>query len=59
MKGWLIFGTVSGLALGGYLATTAQGLELVDGLLIGWGAGLVSAIGLASIPWRHMAKKEW
>ena len=59
MKGWLVFGAVSGLALGGWLSQTAEGLELVDGLGIGLGAGLVMAIGLASIPWRQMARREW
>jgi hypothetical protein len=59
MKGWLIFGTVGGLALGGWLSQTAQGLDLFDGMGIGVGAGLITAIGLASIPWRQMARKEW
>lgn len=59
MKGWLIFGAVSGVALGGWLSQTAEGLDLLDGLGIGLGAGLIMAIGLASIPWRDMARKEW
>jgi hypothetical protein len=59
MKGWLIFGAASGLALGGWLSQTAEGLDMIDGLGIGLGGGLIMAIGLASIPWRQMARKEW
>ena len=59
MKGWLIFGAVSGVALGGWLSQTAQGLDLVDGVAIGLGAGLLTALGFASIPWRQMGRREW
>lgn len=59
MKGWLIFGVVSGLTLGGWLSQVAHGLDVVDGLGIGLVVGLTSAIGLASIPWRAMGRREW
>lgn len=59
MKGWLIFGTVSGLALGGWLSFAAEGLDLIDGLGVGLVVGWITAIGLASIPWRSMARREW
>ena len=35
MKAWLIFGAVSGLALGGWLSQVAKGLDLIDGLGLG------------------------
>jgi len=59
MKAWLIFGAVSGLAFGGWLSQVAKGLDLADGLGLGLGAGLMMAIGFASIPWRKMARREW
>jgi len=59
MKAWLIFGAVSGLALGGWLSQVAKDLAVVDGLAIGLGAGLMLAIGFASIPWKQMARREW
>jgi len=59
MKGWLVFGSIGGLALGGWLSQTAEGLDLIDGLGIGLGTGLIMAIGLAAIPWRQMARREW
>lgn len=59
MKAWLIFGAVSGLALGGWLSRVANDLDLVDGLGIGLATGLIVAIGFASIPWKQMARREW
>ncbi len=59
MKAWLIFGALSGLALGGWLSQVASGLELIDGLAIGLGTGLTMAIGFGSIPWKKMARREW
>lgn len=59
MKAWLVFGAVSGLALGGWLSQSAKDLDVIDGLGIGLGVGLIAAIGLASIPWTAMARREW
>lgn len=59
MKAWLIFGAVSGLALGGWLSQVAKDLELADGLGLGLGTGLIVAFGFASIPWKKMARREW
>ncbi len=59
MKRWLIIGALSGLAFGGWLATRVTGLDLIDGLGIGLGSGLVIAIAFASIPWVQMGQREW
>jgi hypothetical protein len=59
MKAWLIFGAVSGLALGGWLSQVAKDLAVLDGLGIGLGVGLMVSIGFASIPWKAMARREW
>lgn len=59
MKAWLVFGAVSGLALGGWLSQVARDLDTIDGLGIGLAVGLIAAIGLGSIPWTAMARREW
>ncbi len=59
MKAWLIFGAISGLALGGWLSSAAKDLALLDGLAVGLGVGLMTAIAFASIPWKQMARREW
>lgn len=59
MKRWLIFGVVSGLALGVWLANAATGLDAIDALGIGLGLGLISALALASMPWDATSRNEW
>ncbi len=59
MKAWLIFGAVAGSALGGWLSQVAEDLDLLDGLGIGLGTGLMVAVAFASIPWKQMARREW
>jgi hypothetical protein len=59
MKAWLIFGSVSGTAFGGWVSQSVQGLDTVTGIGIGLGLGLIVAVAFASIPWNAMARREW
>ena len=59
MKTWLAIGVISGLAFGGWLSHAADEIELFDGLAVGLVCGLMIAFGFASIPWKHMGRREW